>query len=194
MKLIQIGFCLCLLACGCSRVLDESAETRSATNLISICKNDLAMLEEEIRSAEDDLIEYERLNQIHVVKARSKAEVERLEFVVGERERFEQELLLLEATHPIVTNTNSLSSVFGDDALRQRHGELMRMIRALEESENRWRSAYVLASTRESELTHLQDRIRRLNETYSQIAQRLHDLRMKNQLKSLQNQPSDPAR
>lgn len=194
MKLIQSCLCLCLLACGCSRALDTSTESRSATNLLSLYENDLATLEQEIRSAEDDLIEYERLNQIHLVKARSKAELERLEFIVEERERLEQELLLLEVTHPIVINTNSLSSVFGEDGLRQQHGELTRTISLLEESENRWRSAYVLASTRDSEFTHLQDRIRRLNETYSQIAQRLHDLRMKTQLKSLQNQPSDPAR
>ena len=192
MKLAPLLLCLFLLGCGCSRSGDTTLESQSASNLVSLLNHDLSILDGEIRGAEDDIIEFERLNQIHLVTARATAELQNLEFIVGERNRLEQELLLLEAQFPTLADTNTLSVVALDYTQRQRHVELKRTINALDDAERTWRHAFVLASTRESELKHLQDRLRRLNETYVQLAQRQHDLRMKEQLKSLQNQRSDP--
>jgi hypothetical protein len=157
-------------------------------------ENALALIDDRILAAEDDLIEYTRLHDIHRTKIRATAELKQLEDIVDERMKLERELVLLEASHPSLADTNASSSVSEGEVLFQRHDELKRQINALQVAEGKWQPKYVLATSRESRLRHLQDVLRRLEETRAQMMQRLHDLRMRDELNLWQNNTSEGIR
>ncbi len=150
-------------------------------------QDDLNRLNQQIHCAEDEMIEYMRLHDVLRVRARAEAEREKLEQIVSERTDAEHALLLMEARHPFLTDTNAVASVSDPDSLRSTQKELKRVIAALETAEYKWQHKNLLASQRNSDLKYLKNRLSRFENTRKQTADSLHNLRMKNELKSLQN-------
>jgi len=181
---------LCLVAtvCVCSGQQTTDYLQQKRDIQIATLDDDLALLEEQIRSAEDDVIEYVRLHALRHMRIRAEAELQTLKFVIQQRTKAEQELLLLEAKHSCLTDTNAPVAAQDADTLRQHQVSLKKTIAALEKSELKWQDRSHLISRRESELRHLQNRVKRLERTYAKLADRRHDLRMKDQLKSLRNE------
>jgi len=186
-KMPSIVLCVLVSVALCEAQQSAPSGPKPDAARIALLEEDLALLDEQIRSAQAYAIEYARLHDIHRVRIRADAELQRLKFVVGDGVKAGQELLVLEARHPFLSDTNAPASVSDADALREQYAALKRVGNVLEESVYKWQAKNVLATRRELELKHLQDRVKRFEETYADVADRLHAFRMKHQLKSLQN-------
>ncbi|OGV72641.1 MAG: hypothetical protein A2269_05540 [Lentisphaerae bacterium RIFOXYA12_FULL_60_10] len=72
-----------------------------------LLERELVKLEERIRSAEDDLIEYQRLNDIARVEARGSMESRYLQALMERRSQLTTEVMLLEAQNPLLRDANA---------------------------------------------------------------------------------------
>ena len=85
-------------------------------------EDELARLEDQIRTAEDDLIEYQRLNDIARVEARGTMESRYLAALMERRSQLTTELMLLEAQYPamkaagaaVIRNVGKLTRATGE--------------------------------------------------------------------------------
>ncbi|MBN2301040.1 MAG: polysaccharide biosynthesis tyrosine autokinase [Lentisphaerae bacterium] len=88
-------------------ISESSAIQRQASESVAeMLEVELTRLEDKIRVAEDDLIEYQRLNDIARVSARSSMESRYLGALVSRRSQLTTELMLLEAQTPELKNEN----------------------------------------------------------------------------------------
>jgi capsular exopolysaccharide synthesis family protein len=87
----------------------QSESARSATRML---EEELTRLEEKIRLAEDDLIEYQRLHDIARVDARASMEAQYLSALMQRRNQLTTELMLLEAQFPLLKDANP--AIIGD--------------------------------------------------------------------------------
>jgi len=71
-------------------------------------ETELGKLEEKIRGAEDDLIEYQRLHDIARVDAKGSMESAYLSALMGRRNQLTTELMLLEAQYPVMKDANAV--------------------------------------------------------------------------------------
>ena len=80
-----------------------AADTASRT-----LEEELGRLEEKIRGAEDDLIEYQRLHDIARVDAKGSIESSYLSALMSRRSQLTTELMLLEAQYPVLKDANAV--------------------------------------------------------------------------------------
>jgi len=78
----------------------ENVQRQSRVAAGAMLEDELSRLEEQIRSAEDDVIEYQRLNDIARVEARGTMESRYLAALMQRRNQLTTELMLLEAQYP----------------------------------------------------------------------------------------------
>ena len=189
-------FLLCALAAArpCAAQQVEQPSPEAHTSRIAALEEDLVLLDEQIHEARDTVIEHTRLHDLHRIRIRAEVELQTLEFVIREKAKAQQELLLLEAKHAFLTDTNAPASGPDAGALRRQQASLKRTIKVLDEAEYKWQAKTLLASRREPKLRHLQAHVERLERTYAGVADQLHELRMRDQLKSLQNGIGTPHR
>lgn len=84
----------------------ESLQMQSAQSAATILEQELRRLDEKIRQAEDDLIEYQRLHDIARVEARGSMESAYLEALMERRNQLTTELMLLESQYPELENAS----------------------------------------------------------------------------------------
>ena len=176
---------VCLLLPGCRPAQPmSSSPSVASTNSIPDMEQDLAWLEQQIAQAQDELIEYERLHDVIRVCARAEEEKEGIQLMVSERSKRQEDLDVLEYEHPELMETNSACRAQLDAALRAQHDQLRRRIEFLEDREYKWQSRYIFASMRTSDQRHLEATLDRLEKTYEETAERLHEATMAAALKS----------
>jgi len=96
-----------------SLLIDEHREEwqtvqRQARNSAGgMLEQELARLDQKIRTAEDDLIEYQRLHDIARVEARGTMESRHLSALMERRNQLTTELMLLEAQYPALDGANA---------------------------------------------------------------------------------------
>jgi hypothetical protein len=182
-----ILLCAIMTATVCSG--QHHAPSGPAQTLVQIAalEDDLNLLNQQIHCAEDEMIEYMRLHDILRVRIRAEAERQKLELIVNERIESEHTLLMLEAKHPFLTDTNAVASVAESATLQHEHKELKHTITVLTTAEFQWQSKNLLGSLRNSDIKYLEDRLNRFENTRKETADTLHSLRMKNELKSRLN-------
>ena len=84
----------------------QSVQAQAVDSATSILTEELEALEEQIRSAEDAIIEYQRLHDMARVAARSSVESSYLGALVGQRHSLEIELRMLERQFPLLKDAN----------------------------------------------------------------------------------------
>lgn len=102
-----------------STLLDEhekewgSIQRRASANATKVLDSELGRLEEEIRKAEDDLVEYVRINDMTRVKTEATMEARYLSALMERRSQLSTELMLLESQNPFLKNADAstISSV-----------------------------------------------------------------------------------
>lgn len=85
----------------------RSIQRRSRDAAGEILEEELANLVEQIRTAEDNLIEYQRLNDIARVEARGTMESRYLMALMSRRNQLTTELMMLESQHPALKDANA---------------------------------------------------------------------------------------
>ncbi|MBA4388895.1 MAG: hypothetical protein C0404_13005 [Verrucomicrobia bacterium] len=75
-------------------------QQRAVNSAADMLKKELDRLTEEIKKAEDDLIEYQRLHDIARVEAKGSLESSYLQALMGRRSQLQTETMLLEAQYP----------------------------------------------------------------------------------------------
>ena len=104
----------------------QSLQRQSRNAASELLEQELARLDQQIRSAEDDVIEYQRLHDIARVEARGTMESRYLVGLMQRRNQLTTELMLLEAQNPHLQGLNA--SVIGDVARLTRETGLVRSI------------------------------------------------------------------
>lgn len=84
----------------------EALQKQASESAVQLLEKELARLEEKIRDAEDDLIEYQRLHDIARVDARGHTEAQYLAALVARRSQLSTELMLLEHAYPMLKDAN----------------------------------------------------------------------------------------
>ncbi len=85
----------------------QSVQRQARNSAGEMLERELARLEQQIRSAEDDLIEYQRLHDIARVEARGTMESRYLSALMQRRNQLTTELMLLEAQAPVLSEANA---------------------------------------------------------------------------------------
>lgn len=85
----------------------ESIQRTASSIAAGMLEKELARLEEQIRAAEDDLIEYQRLHDIARVEARGSMESRYLQALMERRSQLTTELLLMESQFPALKTANA---------------------------------------------------------------------------------------
>ncbi len=85
----------------------QSVQRQSRNRAGEMLEKELARLEQQIRSAEDDMIEFQRLHDIARVEARGTMESRYLTALMERRNRLTTELMLLEAQYPALDGANA---------------------------------------------------------------------------------------
>jgi tyrosine-protein kinase Etk/Wzc len=85
----------------------HSVQRQARNSAGEMLEKELARLEQQIRSAEDDLIEYQRLHDIARVEARGTMESRYLTALMERRNQLTTELMLLEAQTPALDGANA---------------------------------------------------------------------------------------
>jgi len=78
----------------------KNLQRHSRDSAAKLLEEELARLDEKIRQAEDDVIEYQRLNDMARVSARGEVEQAHLGALVGKRHQLATELMMLESQNP----------------------------------------------------------------------------------------------
>ena len=173
---------VCCLLLGCHSL--PKAGPADDNDTLAALQQDLTWLGEQVHQAENDLVEYQRLHDLVRSQAKAEAERSQIQFLAAERWKIEHEIALLEHTHPDLKATNDVPRASIDPTVAARYQQLKCEVEAIEDEANQWQAVYVHVVERESELRHLEARCRRLEKAYEKTAQRLHELIMKNMLKS----------
>lgn len=84
----------------------QSVQRASTENATRMLEEELRRLEEKIKAAEDNMIEYQRLHDLARVEARSSIENQYLVRLMARRSQIQTELMLLEAQFPRITDEN----------------------------------------------------------------------------------------
>lgn len=84
----------------------QSLQMEASVTATRILEDELAKLEEKIRSAEDDVIEYERLHDLARIEARGAAESGYLGSLIGRRVQLATQLMMLEIEYPMLKEEN----------------------------------------------------------------------------------------
>ena len=82
------------------QVQRELVKQESYGNATRILEDELARLREKIRAAEDEVIEYQRVNQMEVVQAKGNLELGYLNQLVGRQQQLNTERWMLEVQYP----------------------------------------------------------------------------------------------
>ncbi len=265
----------------------ENVQRQSRVSASRMLEDELTRLDEQTRSAEDDLIEYQRLNDIARVEARGTMESRYLGALMGRHNQLTTELMMLEAQYPaikdasasVIRNVSNLTRATGavsaldeepenaNDSvadktkvtglsepedeeikgfqnlkvalaklgreeqelaqnlkedhprlkqvrdkirdiqselsiaaeiqmqqLRDRHTALTIQLDAIETAEYKWQAKNLMASSRQAEYKRLQSVINRFAKHYDILYQRLHDMRVAEELKAEYFVPEDIAR
>ena len=85
----------------------ENVQRQSRVSAGTLLEDELTRLEEQIRSAEDDVIEYQRLNDIARVEKRGTMESRYLSALMERRNQLTTELMLIEAQYPAMKNASA---------------------------------------------------------------------------------------
>ena len=85
----------------------ENVQRQSRVSAGTLLEDELVRLEEQIRSAEDDVIEYQRLNDIARVEKRGTMESRYLSALMGRRSQLTTELMLIEAQYPAMKDASA---------------------------------------------------------------------------------------
>jgi capsular exopolysaccharide synthesis family protein len=85
----------------------ENVQRQSRVSAGTMLEDELAQLEEQIRTSEDDVIEYQRLNDIARVEARGTMESRYLAALMERRNQLTTELMLLEAQYPALKDASA---------------------------------------------------------------------------------------
>lgn len=85
----------------------QTLQRQSRNSASQMLESELARLEQQIRIAENDLIEYQRLHDIARVEARGTMESRYLTALMQRRNQLTTELMLLEAQTPILADANA---------------------------------------------------------------------------------------
>ena len=84
----------------------ESVQKEATRSAVEFLENELGRLQEKIKEAEDDLIEYQRLHDIARVDARGSMEAAYLNTMIGRRSQLSTEIMLLELQYPTLKDEN----------------------------------------------------------------------------------------
>ncbi|MGQ9662614.1 MAG: GumC family protein, partial [Kiritimatiellia bacterium] len=84
----------------------ESMERQARDRAVNLLESELARLQEKIREAENELIEYQRLNDIARVEAKMSMETRYLNMLIAQRSALQTEMMLLEQQHPFLKEEN----------------------------------------------------------------------------------------
>ena len=264
----------------------ENVQRQSRVSAGRMLEDELTRLDAQMQSAEDDVIEYQRLNDIARVEARGTMESRYLSALMERRNQLTTELMMLEAQYPaikdasasVIRNVGNLTRATGavsaldeeprnvDDSvpdktnvmgsgepedeeikgfqnlrvslatlqreeqelaknlkedhprlkeihdkidniqsqlsiaaevqmeqLRDRHAALTIQLDALETAEYKWQAKNLMASSRQAEYKRLQSGINRFANHYDILYQRLHDMRVAEELKAEHFVPEDIA-
>lgn len=90
----------------------QSVQRQARNSAGQMLERELARLEQEIESAEEDIIQYQRLHDIARVEARGSMESRYLSALMQRRNQLTTELMLLEAQNPFLEDANA--SVISD--------------------------------------------------------------------------------
>ena len=90
----------------------QSVQRQARNSASDMLERELARLDQQIRAAEDDVIEYQRLHDIARVEARGTMESRYLTGLMQRRNQLTTELMLLEAQNPYLRDANA--SVISD--------------------------------------------------------------------------------
>ncbi len=104
----------------------QSVQRQARNSASDMLERELARLDQQIRAAEDDLIEYQRLHDIARVEARGTMESRYLVGLMQRRNQLSTEIMLLEAQHPHLQEANA--SVISDVARLTRDTGLVRSV------------------------------------------------------------------
>jgi|APSaa5957512622_1039677.scaffolds.fasta_scaffold12649_2 capsular exopolysaccharide synthesis family protein len=85
----------------------ENMQRQSRDSAGDMLETELTRLEQQIKEAEDDKLEYQRLHDIARVTARSTMESRYLEALMSRRSQLSTELMLLEAQFPVLKNAGA---------------------------------------------------------------------------------------
>ncbi len=264
----------------------ENVQRQSRVSAGTMLEEELANLEEQIRAAEDDLIEYQRLNDIARVEARGTMESRYLAALMERRNQLTTELMLLEAQYPalkdasasVIRDVGKLTKATGEvsaleeepegeqegasrktdvtggeeeeDAeikgyqnlrvqlaqlekeeselaknlkedhpklkavrdqienireqikltaeiqlqqLNDRHKALTIQLDAIETAEYKWQAKNLMASSRQAEYKRLNSVVERFEDHYDMLYERLHEMRVAEELKAEHFVPEDVA-
>jgi capsular exopolysaccharide synthesis family protein len=250
----------------------ELIKEQSYGSAARILEDELTRLKDQIRTAEDDVIEFQRVNQMEYVQAKGSLELGYLNMLVERNQQLSTEKWMLEVQYPKLkgqsvemmtsvlaltqetgnvggrdSSTQAVAAVVGakekestgegevrgwqelrlrlnrleaqrkesaafmqpdnpklraiDDEIavlrkelnlhadleyakvKERATAIDMQIEALDEAQRRWRNSYLLASKKGADYRHLQMAVTRLDGMYSQLFQKLNDLRVEQEIK-----------
>lgn len=81
------------------------------TNRIRMLERDLALVVEMVRTAEDDMIEFERVNQMEYVQMKGELELNDLKMLISAEEKASKEKWSLEVFHPFLRESDSFGTL-----------------------------------------------------------------------------------
>lgn len=178
----------------------QSVQRQARNSAGEMLEKELARLEQQIRTAEDDLIEYQRLHDIARSETKGTMESRYLTALMERRNQLTTELMMLEAQNPALEGANA--AVISDVArLTRTTGEVKAVEAAREDGENpvpgRDAAASVSAEQKTDETIRgfqdLRVRLMRLEDEQTELLKVLKDdhprLRaVRDEIKSIQDQ------
>ena len=104
-----------------SEFQDKQAYVRSESSGLAsrMLEDELAILEERISEAEDDIIDYARLNQMEITSARGSIESSYLLALLGRQSQLSTEMMMLESLYPMLRGEDAVVVGHVDDLTRQ---------------------------------------------------------------------------
>jgi len=86
----------------------QNVQMESVAGTVRLLEQELTTIEEKIKSAEDDLIEYERLHDVTRVSLRSSSESGYLASLIGRQRALTTQLMMMEHHFPQLKNANEM--------------------------------------------------------------------------------------